>query len=199
MSKTSLYLESLIKKLSRLPGVGPKSASRMAFHLLKIPREDAEALAAAILAARDHIHTCRICGGIADSDTCGICSDQGRDRGVICVLEEAKDVLTIEATGMFRGLYHVTKGLISPLDGIGPEQLNLNGLVDRCREDGVREAILALNPSVEGEATSLYIARILHPLGVRVTRIARGLPVGADIEYADSATIVKSLEGRVDL
>jgi recombination protein RecR len=196
--KLSSYLEVLIRKFSKLPGIGPKSASRLAFHILSMETVEVESLAAAMIDLKRNTYTCSVCGGIADGDECAICRDDARDRGLICVVEDAKDVLTIEGTGGYRGLYHVLAGLISPLDGIGPENLNIRTLVGRCG-GGVREVILALNPSVEGDATALYLAQIVNPLGVTVSRIAHGLPVGADIEFADNATILKSLEGRVKM
>lgn len=197
--KSSAYLEALIKRFSKLPGIGPKSASRIAFHILGMHRDDVESLARAIIELKRNTFTCSQCGGISDGDICAICQDPGRDRGLLCVVEDAKDVLTIDGTGGFRGLYHVMHGLISPLDGIGPDDLNIATLIEKCRGGAVREVILALNPSVEGDATSLYIARLINPFNVTVTRIAHGLPVGADIEFTDTATIIKSLEGRVKL
>ncbi len=199
MSGVSRYIDDLVKRLSRLPGVGPKSASRLAFHILKMPREEVESLARALVEVKDRIRSCRVCFGISDGERCTICADPARDGSVICAVEQAKDVLTIESTGEFHGRYHVLGGLISPLDGVGPDELHIGPLVARCREGGVTEVILAFNPSVEGEATSLYVARELRELGVRVTRIARGLPVGADIEFADRATIARSIQGRMDL
>ncbi len=197
--KSSIYLENIIKKFSKLPGIGHKSASRLAFHLLSMSDEDVRGLASAMVELKANTFTCSACGGISDGDLCQICRDPGRDRGLLCVVEDAKDVLTIEGTGEFRGVYHVLNGLISPLDGIGPDQLSIGPLVQKCREGSLREVILALNPSVEGDATSLYIARLIGPSGVAVTRIAHGLPVGADIEFADAATIIKSLAGRVKI
>jgi len=193
------HLEALIRELSRLPGIGPKSASRIAFHILKIPFESVQNLTRAILELRRNVRTCGVCGGIAEADVCSICGDPGRDRGLLCVVEEGRDVLTIEKTGAFKGIYHVLGGVISPLDGVGPEDLRVKDLVDRCAGGGVRELILATNPTVEGDATSLYIARLVKPLGVRVMRIAHGLPVGADLEFADSMTIAKSIAGRVEM
>ncbi|HPV42690.1 MAG TPA: recombination mediator RecR [Spirochaetota bacterium] len=197
--KSSAYLEALIKKFSKLPGIGPKSASRIAFHILGMHRDDVESLARAMIELKRNTFTCSQCGGISDGEICAICLDPARDRGLICVVEDAKDVLTIDGTGEFRGLYHVLHGLISPLDGIGPDELNIGTLVGKCRGGDVREVILALNPSVEGDATSLYMARLINPFGVTVTRIAHGLPVGADLEFADTATIIKSLVGRVKM
>jgi recombination protein RecR len=197
--KSSAYLEALIKKFSKLPGIGPKSASRIAFHILGMHRDDVDALARAMIDLKQNTFTCSYCGGISDGEVCSICRDPERDRGLICVVEDAKDVLTIDGTGEFQGLYHVLHGLISPLDGVGPDELNVRTLLEKCRGGAVREVILALNPSVEGDATSLYIARLINPFSATVTRIAHGLPVGADLEFADTATIIKSLEGRVKI
>lgn len=197
--KSSAYLDALIKKISKLPGIGPKSASRIAFHILGMHRDDVEGLARAMMDLKENTFTCSVCGGISDGEVCSICQDPSRDRGLICVVEDAKDVLTIEGTGEFRGMYHVINGLISPLDGIGPDELNIGPLIVKCGENTVCEVILALNPSVEGDATSLYIARLIDRPGIIVTRIAHGLPVGADLEFADTATIIKSLEGRVKI
>jgi recombination protein RecR len=197
--KSSHYLETLIKKISKLPGIGPKSASRIAFHILGMSDDDVDGLARAMIDLKQNTFTCSLCGGISDSEICSICSDPGRERGSICVVENARDVLTIEGTGEYRGLYHVTGGLISPLDGVGPDDLNIDSLADKCRNGSVHEIILAFNPSVEGDATTLFIARLINPTGVIVTRIAHGLPVGADLEFVDIATIIKSLAGRVKI
>ncbi len=192
-------LEALIRELSRLPGIGPKSASRLAFHLIKAAPEDAAALARAIVECKSAITACTACGAIAEGGLCPACSDATRDQTVLCVVENPRDVLNIERTGEFRGLYHVLGGVISPLDGIGPDELSVRGLVDRCTRGAVRELIVATNPTVEGDATGLYLARLLKPLGMRVMRIAHGLPVGADLEYADSMTIARSIAGRVEM
>lgn len=192
-------LEALIKEFSRLPGIGPKSASRLAFHVLQMPLESAQRLSDGILLVKKSISTCSICGGISESPVCAVCSDPERDKNIICVAESAKDVLTIEKTGEFKGVYHVLHGVISPLDGIGPEEINIRALLDRCKERKIQEIIIATNPSIEGDATGLYLARLLKPLGIRVTRIAHGLPVGADIEFADSITLAKSISGRVEM
>jgi recombination protein RecR len=197
--KSSAYLEALVKKISRLPGIGPKSASRIAFHILGMHRDDVESLARAMVELKQNTFTCSVCGGISDGEVCSICQDPSRDRGLLCVVEDAKDVLTIDGTGEFRGVFHVINGLISPLDGVGPDELNIGTLVSKCGDGSFREVILALNPSVEGDATSLYIARLLSGFGVIVTRIAHGLPVGADLEFADTATIIKSIEGRIKI
>ncbi len=199
MEGPSKYLENLIREFSKLPGIGTRSASRLAFHILKSGSSEAESLARAVLELKENIVTCSICGGISDSDVCPICADSGRDRSSVCVVENARDVLILEATGSFKGIYHVLMGTISPLDGIGPDDINIRGLVERCSAGGVAEVILALNPTIEGDATCLYIARALKPSGVRLTRIAHGLPVGADLDYVDSATIIKSIEGRVEV
>ena len=192
-------LEALIRELSRLPGIGPKSASRLAFYLVKASPEDAAALARAIVECKSAITACTSCGAIAEGGLCPVCADATRDRSVMCVVENPRDVLTIERTGEFRGLYHVLGGVISPLDGIGPEELSISALVERCTREEVRELIIATNPTVEGDATGLYLARLLKPLGIRVMRIAHGLPVGADLEYADSMTVARSIAGRVEL
>jgi len=199
MSSPSLYLEALIKEFSRLPGIGPKSASRLAFHILKQPFSEVERLSKAILELKENITFCKICGGISDGDICAICSDANRDKSIICVVAEARDVLTIEKSEGYRGVYHVLKGVISPLDGIGPEELNIDSFIKRCKEGFIKEVIIATNPTIEGDATTLYLAKELRPLGIRVMRIAHGLPVGSNLEFADSATIVKSLEGRVEI
>ncbi len=199
MKNPSRYLELLIRELSRLPGIGPKSASRIAFHLLKMPYEQVESLSQALIMLKKNIRSCTICGGISDGEVCSLCSDPEREQQVICVVEEQSDVLSIEKTGAFRGLYHVLGGLISPLDGIGPEDLNIRSLVDRCKDGVIKEVIIATNPTVEGDATSLYLSRELKPYGVTLMRIAHGLPVGADIEFADSATIAQSLKDRVKI
>lgn len=192
-------LETLIRELSRLPGIGPKSASRLAFYLVKASPEDAAALARAIVECKSAITACTSCGAIAEGGLCPVCADATRDRSIMCVVENPRDVLTIERTGEFRGLYHVLGGVISPLDGIGPEELSISALVERCTREAVRELIIATNPTVEGDATGLYLARLLKPLGIRVMRIAHGLPVGADLEYADSMTVARSIAGRVEL
>ncbi|MCU0846965.1 MAG: recombination mediator RecR [Spirochaetes bacterium] len=197
--KYSSYLDNLIKKLSSLPGIGPKSASRLAFHILKMHPDEVTGLSRAITDLKENIRTCGVCGGISEGEVCGICVDPSRDRSMVCVVEDARDILIIESTGGFKGLYHSLNGLLSPLDGIGPEDLSITGLVERCRSGGVSEIILALNPTMEGDATSLYLARVIAGTGVRVTRIAHGLPVGADLEFADGATIAKSIEGRVSM
>ena len=192
-------IDPLVDELARLPGIGRKTALRLAFHLLKQPADDARRLARSIVDVREKVRPCGRCGNLTDRDPCDICQSTRRDATLVCVVEEASDILAIERTGEYRGLYHVLGGRLSPLDGIGPAELNVRPLLDRVGEGGVAEVVLATNPSVEGEATALYIGRILSPLGVRVTRIARGLPVGGDLEYADGVTIAEALNGRREL
>ncbi len=189
-------VQALIDELGRLPGVGPKSAQRIAFHLLKIPVEDANRLAYAIREAKDKVRFCSRCFNVADSEICPICSDDRRDSTVLCVVEESRDIVSIEKTGEFRGRYHVLLGVMSPLEGIGPEQLKIRELLARIEPEGIEEVIVCTNPNTEGEVTAMYLARILKPLGLRVTRIASGLPVGGDLEYADELTLGRALEGR---
>lgn len=189
-------VQSLIDELGRLPGIGPKSAQRIAFHLLKVPTEDATRLAHAITEAKARARFCERCFNIADDVLCPICNDDGRDSSVLCVVEEAHDIVAIERTGEFRGRYHVLLGAMSPLEGIGPEQLKIRELVARIGPEGVQEIILCTNPNTEGEVTAMYLARLLKPIGITVTRIASGLPVGGDLEYADELTLGRALEGR---
>ena len=189
-------LTRLIEEFQRLPGVGRKSAQRLAFHILRTPREDAERLCDAVRDVKDRVTYCSVCNSITDVDPCAYCSDEGRDRRVICVVEEAQNVSVIERTRDFKGGYHVLMGAISPLQGIGPDELKIKGLLSRVEGGTVEEVILATNPNVEGEATAIYLARLLKPLGVRVTRIAMGVPVGSDLEYADEVTMHKAMEGR---
>lgn len=191
-------LASLIEELQKLPGIGPKSAQRLAFHLIKQPTDSVHALASALTEAKLKIRFCSVCANLSAEDPCDLCRDTRRDEALICVVAEARDLVAIERTREFKGRYHVLGGLISPMDGIGPEELKIRELVARLGE-GVQEVILAINPTVEGEATSLYLARLIRPLGVKVTRIAFGLPIGGDLEYADEMTLVKALEGRRDV
>jgi recombination protein RecR len=188
-------LVRLIEELQRLPGIGPKGAQRLAFHILKTPREQADRLADAVREVKERVTYCSICNNITDADPCGICRSDARDRHVICVVEEPQNVSGVEKTREFKGLYHVLMGALSPLQGIGPDDLKIKGLLGRIN-DGVNEVILATNPNVEGEATAIYLARLLKPLGVKVTRIAMGVPVGSDLEYADEITMHKAMEGR---
>lgn len=192
-------IQDLVDELSRLPGVGPKSAQRLAFHLVKAPQEEAVRLAQAIVRAKERIAFCRDCGNVAEEELCRICANGARDANVICVVEEPKDVATIERSGVMKGRYHVLGGAISPLDGVGPEDLRVQELLDRVERDGVTEVIIATNPNLEGNATAMYVAALLRPLGVRVTRLASGLPVGGDLEYADEVTLSQALEGRRDM
>lgn len=192
-------LARLIEELSKLPTVGPKTAQRLAFHMLSMTSQDAEALAAAILEAKSRIRNCSICGNITEADPCVICTNPQRNPSVICVVEDPRDVAAMERTREFSGQYHVLQGAISPLDGVGPDDLRIAELVKRVTAGDVREVIVATNPRVEGEATALYLSKVLKPLGVRVTRIAHGLPVGGDLEYADEVTLARALEGRRDL
>ena len=185
----------LIEELQHLPGIGPKSAQRLAFHILKNPREQAERLAAALRGVKDQVTYCSVCSNITDTDPCPFCRDDSRDHHLICVVEEPQNVSAIEKTREFKGVYHVLMGALSPLQGVGPDDLKIKGLLARIT-NGVGEVILATNPTVEGEATAIYLARLLKPLGVKVTRIAMGVPVGSDLEYADEVTMHKALEGR---
>lgn len=189
-------VQALIDELGRLPGVGPKSAQRIAFYLLKADAVDAKRLASAIVDAKDRVSWCHRCYNIAEGDLCHFCRDERRDAHVICVVEESRDIVAVERTGEFKGLYHVLQGAISPIEGIGPEQLRVKELLARVGDDNVTEVILATNPNIEGEATAMYLARLLKPLGISVTRIASGLPVGGDLEYADEVTLGRALEGR---
>jgi recombination protein RecR len=189
----------LIDALQRLPGIGPKTAQRLTFFLLKRPAEEVRELSQALVAVKDRIVYCQTCFNVTDQDPCRICADPARDGRLLCVVEEPNDLLAMERTGEFRGRYHVLLGALSPLDGIGPEDLKVRELLARLDAGGMQEVILATNPNVEGEATALYLARLLRPLGIRVTRIARGLPVGGDLEYADQVTLSKALEGRREI
>jgi recombination protein RecR len=189
-------LERLIDELRRLPGVGPKSAQRIAFHLLRKTKQETTSLAAAIDRLLDEIRLCSICNAFTDAEVCATCADTNRSDATICVIEEPHNLSSVERTRDFRGRYHVLHGTLSPLQGIGPDELKIHGLLERIRQGGVQEVILATSPTVEGEATAVYLARILKPLGVRVTRIAMGVPVGSDLEYADEVTMSKALEGR---
>ena len=189
-------LQHLVDQFKKLPGIGAKSAQRLAFHVLKTPREDAERLCEAIRDVKDRITYCSTCNNITDTDPCVFCADASRDHRLICVVEEPQNVSVVEKTGGFRGTYHVLLGALSPLHGVGPDDLKIKGLLTRIEPGDVEEIILATNPTVEGEATAIYLARLLKPLGVRVTRIATGIPVGSDLEYADELTMGKAMEGR---
>ena len=189
----------LLEELERLPGIGPKSAQRLAYHILRGDAESAARLAEAIVEVKRSIRFCERCFNFAEGELCDICADPTRDPAMLCVVEEPRDVVAVERTGEFRGTYHVLQGAISPIDGIGPDQLRVRELVDRVGRGGVTEAIIATDPDIEGETTALYLARLLKPLGVRVTRIASGLPVGGDLEYADEVTLGKALEARREM
>ncbi|MEZ5271816.1 MAG: recombination mediator RecR [Ilumatobacteraceae bacterium] len=189
-------VQTLIDELGKLPGIGPKSAQRIAFHLLKVPADDVARLATAIAEAKAKVRFCSRCWNVAESELCPICADDRRDPTVLCVVEESRDIVAIEKTGEFKGRYHVLLGAMSPLEGIGPEQLKMKELFARLEPEGVQEVILCTNPNTEGEVTAMYLARMLQPFGIRVTRIASGLPVGGDLEYADELTLGKALEGR---
>ena len=192
-------VQSLIDELGRLPGIGPKSAQRIAFHLLKASPDDANRLAHAIREAKEKVRFCERCFNVADGPLCPICSDDRRDPTIVCVVEESRDIVAIERTGEFRGRYHVLLGAMSPLEGIGPEQLKIRELLNRIGPEGIEEVIVCTNPNTEGEVTAMYLARMLKPLGLTVTRIASGLPVGGDLEYADELTLGRALEGRREI
>lgn len=193
-------LNKLINEFGKLPGIGGKTAQRLAFHVLSLTDREAEALAESIVEAKRNLHYCEVCGNLTDSDKCRICADESRDGSVICVVESPQDVMAMERIREFKGRYHVLHGTISPMDGIGPNDLNLASLVRRLQaEPDVKELILATNPNIEGEATAMYIANLLKPSGIKVTRIAHGLPIGGDLEYADEVTLLKAIEGRREL
>ncbi|HLH19325.1 MAG TPA: recombination mediator RecR [Bryobacteraceae bacterium] len=192
-------LARLITEFKRLPGIGQKSAQRIAFHVLRANREDAERLAQAVLDVKDKLGLCAVCNNISDGEICQYCSDPRRDPHTVCVVEEPHNIVGIETTRQYDGRYHVLHGALSPLRGIGPESLKIKGLVERIGQGEIREVIVATNPTVEGEATAVYLARLLKPLGVKVTRIAMGIPVGSDLEFADEVTMSKSLEGRREM
>ena len=192
-------LNRLIAELSKLPGIGGKTAQRLAFHILSLSEEEAEGLAQSITEAKKQMKYCSVCGNLTDTDPCSICSDTARDKSTICVVESPRDVFAMERVREFNGLYHVLNGAISPMDGIGPEDINLRSLIVRLQTEDVKEIILATNPNIEGEATAMYIAKLVKPSGIKVTRIAHGLPVGGDLEYADEVTLSKAMEGRREL
>lgn len=192
-------LNKLINELSRLPGIGGKTAQRLAFHILSMEDGEAFALADAIKTAKASMRYCSVCGNLTDTDPCMICSDESRDISTICVVENSKDVLAMEKIREYKGYYHVLHGAISPMDGIGPEDINLKSLLERLRDERIKEVIIATNPNIEGEATAMYIARLIKPSGIKVSRIAHGIPVGGDLEYADEVTLLKAVEGRHEL
>ena len=199
MATYAAPVQDLIDELGRLPGVGPKSAQRIAFHLLKLPTEDALRLARSITEAKERVSFCTRCFNVSEGDECGICADPQRDGHVLCVVEEPRDLVAVERTGEFSGRYHVLQGAISPIEGIGPDKLRIQELLARLEPEEVTEVILCTNPNIEGEATAMYLGRLLTPLGLKVTRIASGLPVGGDLEYADELTLGRALEGRRDV
>jgi recombination protein RecR len=192
-------LARLIDELKRLPGIGQKSAQRIAFHIERSTHEDAERLSRAILEAKDRIRLCTVCNNLTEPDPCEICSDAARDRSLICVVETPYNVVGVERTREFHGLYHVLHGALSPIQGIGPDQLKLKNLIGRLKDGSVREIIVATNPNVEGEATAVYLSKLIKPLGVRVSRIAMGIPVGSELDFADEVTMVKAMEGRREI
>ncbi len=199
MAQYAKPLANLIRELSKLPGIGGKSAQRLAFHILSMDDREAEILANSITRAKSSMKYCSVCGNLTDQDPCEICSDSERDHSVICVVEQARDVAAMERMKEYNGLYHVLHGAISPMDGIGPEDINLKQLIVRLQQGDVKEVILATNPTIEGEATAMYAARLIKPAGIRVTRIAHGIPVGGDLEYTDEITLSKAMEGRREL
>jgi recombination protein RecR len=192
-------ISNLIDQLKRLPGIGQKTAQRLAFHILRTDMEDAEALAAAILGAKNNLHECSICNNITDTDPCVFCRNPARSQKLICVVEEPHNIMPVEKTRGYSGLYHILGGALSPLNGVGPDQLNIKSLLERLKKGAVEEIIIATNPTTEGEATAVYLSKLIKPLGVRVTRIGMGIPVGSDLEYADEVTMSKAMEGRREL
>lgn len=196
MIKLPRSIEKLINEFSKLPGIGAKTASRLTFYLLKKPDLDLQILAESVRDLKKDVVFCSICHNMAESDPCSVCSDPNRDQSIICVVEEPLDAQALDATGAFKGLYHILGGVLSPLDGIGPEQLNIDSLLARLQKSAVREVILATNPSLEGETTAMHLVGLIQPLGIKVTRLARGLPIGGDLEYADEITILRALQGR---
>ncbi|NSW77850.1 MAG: recombination protein RecR [Chthonomonadetes bacterium] len=192
-------LAKLIRELEKMPGVGPKSAQRMAFHILRMPEEEARTLAEAILEVKERITTCKQCFNFTDEEVCPICRNPSRDASVLCVVADVRDLMAIERTQEYRGLYHVLQGVISPMDGVGAEQLRVRELLQRLQSGHVKEVIIAMNPTIEGDATALYLSRLIKPLGIRVTQLAHGMPVGGDLDYADQATLISALEWRREL
>ncbi|MFZ5987829.1 MAG: recombination mediator RecR [Bacillota bacterium] len=199
MSFYAAPVAKLIEEFEKLPGIGHKTAQRLAFHVLNMPQEKADRLANAISEAKLKTKYCTVCGNLTDSDTCSVCSSKNRDDSVICVVEDSRDVVAMEKIREFKGLYHVLHGAISPMAGIGPEDIKIKELLARLREGSVKEIIIATNPNIEGEATAMYISKLIKPLGIRTTRIAHGIPVGGDLEYADEVTLAKALEGRREI
>ncbi len=192
-------LSRLIGQLSKLPGIGPKTAQRLAFYILEMKQDEVDKLAEAISQVKEDLTYCSRCNNLTQNDPCYICSDLKRDQKTICIVEEVKDVIAMEKTGEYKGLYHILHGAISPINGVGPDDIKIKSLLPRVKNEEIEEVILATDPNVEGEATAMYIAKLLHPLGIKVTRIAHGLPVGGDLEYADEVTLSKALEGRQEI
>ena len=199
MDEFSSPVTNLIGELSRLPGIGRKSAQRLALHIIRMPKEQTRALAEAIVDAREKVQYCRVCAGLSDGEVCGICSEPARDHSTIMVVEEDRDKAAYERTKQYKGVYHILQGVISPLSGIGPDDLKMKELMVRLGDDKVKEVIIATNPTVEGETTAMYLSRLIKPLGIKVTRIANGVPVGGDLEYVDEVTLARALEGRTML
>ena len=196
MARNVIPLTNLIEQFERMPEIGHKSAQKLAFYVLGMPDEEAKRFAENILLAKEKIHRCKVCCDLTDNDICSICEDEQRDHSVICVVESSKDVIAIERTREFNGLYHVLHGSISPMNGIGPDEITIKELIARLSDDRIKEIIMATNPTVEGEATAMYISRLIKPMGIKVSRLAYGVPVGADLEYADEITLTRALEGR---
>jgi recombination protein RecR len=192
-------LAKLIRELEKMPGVGPKSAQRMAFHILRMPDEEAHALAEAIIEVKERIVTCKRCFNFTDEELCPICRNPSRDASVLCVVADVRDLMAIERTQEYRGLYHVLQGVISPMDGVGTEQLRIRELLQRLQSEHVEEVIIAMNPTIEGDATAMYLSKLIKPLGIRVTQLAHGVPIGGDLDYADQATLISALEWRREL
>ncbi len=199
MKNIAAPLRELVDELKRLPGIGPKSALRLAFHLLRQPAEDVERLSKAMMTARTSLQSCSVCHNLSEAEVCGFCTSTDRDSAHICIVETAQDLLSIEKAGVFSGRYHVLGGALAPLRGVGPDQLNIKTLIARLESDGVEEVIVATNPNTEGEATALYLAKLVKPLGIRVTRLAMGLPAGSELEYTDTVTMSRALDGRREL
>lgn len=199
MAREALSLRRLSEKFASLPGIGYKTAWKLAFHIISLSEKEAKDFANAILEAHQKIHHCKVCQNLTDMDVCDICDDLSRDKGLICVVESPKDVVTFERSGRYNGLYHVIHGLISPMDGLGPNELKIKELLNRVNDNKINEVIMATNPTIEGEATAMYISKLLKPLGVKVSRLAYGIPVGAELEYADEMTISKALENRNEI
>ncbi len=196
MARNVVPLANLIEQFERLPGIGHKSAQKLAFHILNMSDAEAQRFADTIMLAHEKIHRCSVCCDLTDSDLCNICLDEKRDKSIICVVENSKDVIAIERTREFNGLYHVLHGSISPMNGIGPDEITIKELIKRLSDNNIEEIIMATNPTVEGEATAMYISRLIKPMGIKVSRLAYGVPVGADLEYADEITLTRALEGR---